>query len=695
MRPASASASRVSRFLSVATALLGIACNDTTTPSVPAKLAFTIQPALSTTAGAPITVAVAVQDERGRTITTATDNITVAVVSPIPGASLTGTTTVAAVNGVATFTNLRVDKASGGYKLTATAANLSDATSTIFDIAFGLPTNLAFIIQPVGGIGHQAMTTFAVAVQDASGNTVTNANATVVTLAIGTNPANGALIGQKEVPAASGVASFSSVIINNTGSGYTLTAAAPNLTGATSAAFDVRYGTPSRLAFTVQPAIAAPGAAIAPAVAVAIQDAANNTVATATDAITLRIETNPASGTLSGTTTVTPVNGVATFSNLSINNAGAGYTLGADAPSIGGAISAAFHVRNPLTFTVMSSGYFHSCGVATGGAAYCWGDNAFGKLGDNGGPQTSIAVPVFGGKSFAQASAGRDHSCGVIAGGAAYCWGDNGAGKLGAGTTTGSAVPIAVSGGLTFANVSAGYQHSCGVTTGGAAYCWGDNQNGALGNASTAPSNVPSPVSGTLNFSSVSAGRFFTCGLTVGGAAYCWGANNDYELGAGVNSASQSTPVAVSGGYNFAAVSAGGFHACGLTSAGAAYCWGLNSYGELGLGHTTTSTTPAPVSGITFATISAGNRHTCGVTTAGAAYCWGDNTSGQIGDGTTATSTSPTPVSGGLIFSSVTAGRFHTCGVTTSNAGYCWGGNASGQVGDGTVKDMLMPVRVR
>ena len=92
----------------------------------------------------------------------------------------------------------------------------------------------------------------------------------------------------------------------------------------------------------------------------------------------------------------------------------------------------------------------------------------------------------------------------------------------------------------------------------------------------------------------------------------------------------------VTTGLTFAAVSAGGYFACGVTTAGAAYCWGFNGDGELGTGTTTTSPTPVAVTGgLTFATVSAGQSSACGVTTAGAAYCWGWAAYGGLGNGIT------------------------------------------------------------
>ena len=254
--------------------------------------------------------------------------------------------------------------------------------------------------------------------------------------------------------------------------------------------------------------------------------------------------------------------------------------------------------------------------------------------------------------------------------------------------TTGTAPPP--TGNLVFTMVSVGDRHACGVTNTGAAYCWGDNSSSQLGDRSSVDlSTTPVPVAGGLTFASVSAGYFDTCGVTTSGAAYCWGVGALGDTGEGFS------PYPVAGGLTFASVSAGYVHTCGVTTTGAAYCWGQGYFGELGDGDTTGSATPVPVAGgLTFRVVSAGGNHSCGVTTTGTAYCWGLNSLGELGAGmstgpeqcwygdtSSVCSRTPIPVAGGLTFATVSAGQDGTCGVTTSGAVYCWGDDRFGLLG--------------
>ena len=693
-------------------------------PGPAAKLKFLVQPN-AVAAGVAIAPAlqVAVLDALGNTVGGAADTITLAITggTGAAGATLGGTVSAAAVNGLATFADLTVDKVGGSYTLTATAGGLAAATCTVFAVSPGPPARLVFSVQPsrtaVGAVIRPAVE---VGVQDAEGNTPTVlALSATVAITAGSGTPGAHLGGTATITIPGGRVTFSTLSIDSAGAAYTLTASAPGLTGAVSVPFDVvAPGPPAKLAFIVPPGAGSVGRALSPAVQVAVEDDSGSMVTTATTAVTLALGANPAGGTLSGTTTVAAVGGVAMFSDVSLDRVGSGYTLTATAAGLSGATSAPFVIASASGALSLSAGGAYDCLVTADGAASCWGANPFGALGNGTGASSATPGAVSGGLVFAAVSAGYNHTCGVTAGGAGYCWGDNRLGELG--STAGGDLcasyflngdpqkyackytPVAVSGGLTFMGVSAGSNYSCGLTSAGAAYCWGASSYGALGNGSTSSSPAPVAVSGGLTFAAVSANYEHTCGLTTGGSAWCWGYNPSGQLGNGSTASSQS-PAAVSGGLGFAAVSAGFNHTCGVTTGGAAWCWGANDYGQLGAGSTTgpqtcltdsyapvqvpCGTTPVAVAGsLGFATVSAGYFHTCGVTPGGAAWCWGSNGHGELGTGSTtgpqqcvtggvSTPCSPTPVavSGALSFRTVSAGYDHTCGLTIGGAVYCWG----------------------
>ena len=459
------------------------------------------------------------------------------------------------------------------------------------------------------------------------------------------------------------------------------------------------------LHFDAQPSRTEATGAISPAPRVVIRDQFGNVLTSATGIVSVALGANSAGGALLGTTTVNAVAGVATFSDLRLDRPGSGYTLVASAAGLTSATSAAFDVSR--TFTTISAGVGHSC-ATTPVTTYCWGNNDSGQLGDGSAEIRTAPVPVAlpPGVSFTAVSAGSHHTCGLTAAGAIYCWGLNDRGQLGDGTTAGKLVPtlVATPQGVSFSSVSSGSFHTCAVTSAGTAYCWGDNGYGQVGNGSIntyEPVAVPVAAPAGVTFASVTAGfGDLTCGVTTTGAAYCWGRLGYDDRGQPWPGATP-TVVELPAGVTFATVVTGAAHACGLTASGAAYCWGNNDNGRLGDG--TITYRPRPVlaaapAGVTFASIMAGGHHTCGRTSGGTAYCWGRNDFGQLGNGAApGNSTTPGPVSApeGVSFAVLSAGWWHTCGLTAAGAAYCWGYNLRGQLGNGSMfGSSPVPVRV-
>ena len=279
--------------------------------------------------------------------------------------------------------------------------------------------------------------------------------------------------------------------------------------------------------------------------------------------------------------------------------------------------------------------------------------------------------------------------CGLTDAGAVYCWG--GLPIASPDTAFGLDTPRLLAGGLTFASVMVGSTMGCGIATDARGYCWG---SGYLGGEVSSYSGKPVLVTGGLTFQSLSPGKRsdfgnpHTCGVAADGAAWCWGSDDVGQLGTdsaplvcydgvvGHNYRCSTVPLRVAGGPAFTSISAGGKHTCALTSDGTAYCWGDNTWGQLGDGSTQSRTEPASVSGAPALTsLAAGVEHTCGLTSQGTAWCWGRNEGGELGIGSLDSSAHPVPVPvlGGAQFTSLDAAAT-TCGLDPAGQVYCWGG---------------------
>jgi YD repeat-containing protein len=159
------------------------------------------------------------------------------------GGTLAGT--IAAGTSQVTLSAVTYSKAENGVVLRASRTsgdNLAAGDSAPFTVVAGEATKLGFITQPGNTTAANNLPgPPVVAVQDSLGNTVTSSSAQI-TVAIGSNPGGGALSGTTAKNAAAGTAIFADLKISQTGNGYTLSASSPNLTGATSAAFNLAAG---------------------------------------------------------------------------------------------------------------------------------------------------------------------------------------------------------------------------------------------------------------------------------------------------------------------------------------------------------------------------------------------------------------------------------------------------------------------
>jgi alpha-tubulin suppressor-like RCC1 family protein len=471
-----------------------LSCNEGGGPAeagAPTQLAFTAQPT-SAEAGAAIAPAIKVEvrDGAGNRVTTATNTVTLTLVANPGAGTLSGTLSADAASGVATFSDVRVDRPGTGYTLAAATAGLAEATSASFNV------NLTFTRVDAGGASlgeHTCGVTSAGAAFCWGSNFAGQ---------LGDGSTNDELW-PAFVQAPSGVA-FQTI---STGGAHTCAVTAGGDAYCWGRNEFGRLGDDTEIDQLTPVRVAAPSGVTF----IAVSAGKGHSCGLASNGAVYCWGRNSNGELGDGTTDnqLTPVQ----------VQAPPGVTFAA--VSVGG-----------------EPGGGHSCAVAaTSGAVYCWGYNGNGQLGDN--TTTDALAPVAAtppsGVTFATVDAGDSHTCALTPVGAAYCWGANGSGQLGDGTTVDSLVPTPVQGGFTFGTVSAGSVHTCAVTTTGAGYCWGDNSIGQIGDGTTSQALSPTPNMGDLVLAISAAGLGHSCGLATGASAgvYCWGSNVSGELGDG------------------------------------------------------------------------------------------------------------------------------------------------------------------
>ncbi|HSU95987.1 MAG TPA: Ig-like domain-containing protein [Gemmatimonadaceae bacterium] len=359
------------------------------------------------------------------------------------------------------------------------------------------------------------------------------------------------------------------------------------------------------------------------------------------------------------------------------------------------------------TVGTLSTGGDATCGLLPLNRAYCFGTgtllgvtkdtSCFDDLGGSPRPCSLVPLRVGGNLQFTAVSVGDSVACGIILTSHVYCWGDQTYGELGNGISQAGppalpALVITTQGtAVTLVQISAGHAHACGVDPSGAAYCWGKDatfQLGGGGGKHAVNSSTPIPVwlGSTVHFTSISAGGNHTCALSDAGTAYCWGLNTDGQLGRGTVGDSSDVPAPVSGSQTFIQVSAGFRHTCGLTQSQQIYCWGANDSLQAGQSAGQRILTPTLVAGSGYSALAVGAAHNCALIS-GTAYCWGKNDYGQLGRGfgtTNSPSASAVPTAvaqGSLVFSNISAGRRTSCAIAADGL-YCWGSAVMGALGD-------------
>lgn len=398
-------------------------------------------------------------------------------------------------------------------------------------------------------------------------------------------------------------------------------------------------GVPAKLGFVAQPTSGVTGAAMEPAVRVAVQDARGRTVTSSTAEITLTI--TPGVGTpgaiLGGTVTRQAVAGIATFPDLTFDQVGAGYTLTAASADLAAATSEGFGVSGRAS--MVDVGWSSGCALTTTGVPYCWGDNSEGQLGNGLLEFSATPVKVRTDLTFVQVTVGRNHACGLTADGQAHCWGSSR--SAGLSDSAGQAilrVPLAVRGGERFQTLSAGDGFTCGVTRDRSIVCWGYYP---AYNYRSQASEALTKLETTSNYA---------CALSETGKLSCWGMRG----AGGFSPGDFEIPAAIEGTGPWMDHRLGYAHACGVRQQDSTWaCWregGLYTKDERSAG------------AAKFTAVAAGRSYACGLSESGEAWCWQNYLP----------SVYLTPVSGPWRYTKISADNEQACGITASGELLCW-----------------------
>jgi alpha-tubulin suppressor-like RCC1 family protein len=280
----------------------------------------------------------------------------------------------------------------------------------------------------------------------------------------------------------------------------------------------------------------------------------------------------------------------------------------------------------------IATGSGSTCAVMGDGSVRCVGMNASGRFGfvASNMAQALVTTPVTvaGLSGVTQVALGDEFLCALSGDGTAKCLGSNVAGQLGIGL---DATPVAhpnataVTGLVDVVRLAAGPNRMCAIRSDQSLWCWGARPR--LSPLPLAEQDTRFP-----QVSSLAIGATHRCVVAANAAVTCQGDGYTGALGAYVSSYAAEVPDV--GGFNdVREISSGVDGTCVRRADGTVWCWGPKGLGiDQGVSYTVPfAAEPHQVSGITATQITAADATACALTPGGGVKCWGLNTFGQLG----------------------------------------------------------------
>ena len=335
--------------------------------------------------------------------------------------------------------------------------------------------------------------------------------------------------------------------------------------------------------------------------------------------------------------------------------------------------------------------------------AYIWGENTQGQLGLNNTTNVSSPTQIGSNVAWSVSAEGANFSALIKGDGTLWTWGRNDAGQMGDGTVVNKSSPTQIGALTTWSKISPGSQVCWAIKTDGTLWSWGLNSEGQLGigiagsGASGAWRSSPVQIGTDTNWSYIAtaARSYHVLAVKTTGSLWAWGLGDSGQLGIGTT-ANKSSPTQVGALTNWAYVTTCNESSFAVKTDGTLWSWGQNNAGQLGIGNITNYSSPKQIGALTNWTsqISGGDRFIISVTTSGTIWSWGLNNYGQLGLGNTTNYSSPKQVGALTTWSKICSLQSSGVAIKTDGTLWTWGRNSVGQLGLNNITDYSSPKQV-